>query len=132
VTLFDEMFNAACKSERVYRARMVACLTHRGKPVAYGRNQIKSHPFQKRFGKMEDCINLHAETDCIKNALKEYTIRDVERCFLYIMRVKKMEKGKDFVPGLACPCSGCMRAITTFGINKVFYSEDNKYEWCCL
>ena len=129
---FNEMFDAACASEKVHHAQVVACLAKRGRPVAYGVNQKKSHPFQKRFGKMEECITLHSEVDVIKNALKTCTVKELEKMDLYVMRAKRSGKGKPFIPGLAMPCKGCMKAIVTFSINRVYYSTDNSYEWNCL
>ena len=131
-TFFNEMFDSACKSEMANDARVYACLAVRGVPYSYGTNQKKSHPFQKRFGRIDECIYLHAEVDAIKNALKIHSVKEIEKSDIYIMRVKRTGKGKPFIPGLAKPCVGCMRAIVTFGINNCFYSSEDKYVWSCL
>lgn len=111
--------------EPVAQARIAACLVYQNQIISVGINQRKSHPFQKQFGKNSNAIFLHAETDCIKNALREYTIDHIAKCSLYVCRVKHCQKNKDkFVFGLAKPCEGCTRAIVNFGISKVCYSTD--------
>lgn len=113
--------------EPVAQARISACLVYKNEIISFGINQRKSHPFQAKFGKNRDSIFLHAETDCIKNALKTISIKELEKCTLYICRVKYLDSTKsNFVFGLAKPCPGCFRAIVNFGITKVFYSTDGK------
>lgn len=119
--LFKEMFEMACEGEPVGGARVVAQLTD-GQTSTFGYNQMKSHPFQKRFGKNEDCIYLHAEIDAIKNWFRFNQMNDLTDYELYVMRVKR--EGA-MVTGLAKPCEGCQRAIATFGISCVYYTEDN-------
>ena len=63
----------------VYRAKIVAGIYIRNKLVSIGENSYKTHPFQARFSKHEDCIYLHAEIDAIKNALREI---GVDECFI--------------------------------------------------
>lgn len=129
---FNILFNLAQMLDNNNGARIITSLNKRGNSIAYGSNKKKTHPFQKRFGKMEDCIQLHAEVDVIKNALREYSVTDLKKFDLYIMRAKRLGRGKPFIPGLAKPCSGCMRAIVAFDINNVYYSTENSYEWSCL
>ena len=73
--------------EPVRQARIAACLVHRNEIVSFGINQMKTHPFQAQFGKNKDSIFLHAETDCIKNALREIDVDELSRCTLYIWRI---------------------------------------------
>lgn len=116
--------------EPVRQARIAACLVYRNEIVSFGINQMKTHPFQAQFGKNKDSIFLHAETDCIKNALREIDVDELSRCTLYICRMKyQTHEKKKFIYGLAKPCAGCERAIATFGINKVYYTingDDNE------
>lgn len=100
-------------------ACVTACLVLGGKTISYGSNKKKTHPFQKRFMKNSESIYLHAETDCINNAIKNSAFKDLSKAKMYICRVKK-----DGSWGLAKPCSGCMKAIVTFGIREVYYSTD--------
>jgi tRNA(Arg) A34 adenosine deaminase TadA len=78
------------------------------------------------WGKNQDSIYLHAEIDAIKNALRLITQDQLAKCDIYIVRIKHPDNGSSsWVEGLAKPCSGCMRAITSFGLKKVFWTEDN-------
>ena len=129
---FNELFALALDSEEFAHARVVALITD-GYSSSYGFARNKTHPFQKRFGTTEDHIYLHAETDAIKNWLRfNGGVEDLSDCELYIMRVKKASRNGPWVIGLSKPCIGCMRAIATFGINEVYYTEDNAKEFTCL
>lgn len=110
--------------EPVAQARIAAAIVYKNEIVSIGVNQRKTHPFQAKYSKNEDSIFLHAETDAIKNALKHISLDELSSSVLYICRVK-IENGK-FVFGLSKPCCGCMRAISNFGINKVYYSLEEK------
>ena len=106
--------------------RISAAIVYRNNVVAFGVNAKKSHPFQAKFGKNEDSVYLHAETDAIKNALKYISIEDLSKSTLYICRVKFSDTMKrNMIFGLSKPCSGCSRCIATFGIRSVVYSLDN-------
>lgn len=109
--------------EPVRQARIAACLVYKNKIISFGVNQMKSHPFQAMYSKNKESIFLHAETDCIKNALREINVDELTRCTLYVCRMKyETNEKKKFIYGLAKPCPGCERAIATFGINKVYYT----------
>lgn len=121
--IFDILKKLAVTVEPVSRARIASAVTYRGNVVAFGINQMKSHPFMIPFTKNKDAIFLHAETDAIKNALKERD--DLSRCSLYVLRIKKDDDRKTNICGIAKPCIGCMKAISTFGIKSVKYTLDN-------
>lgn len=109
-----------------HRARIASCIVYKNDVISFGINRMKSHPFQKRFSKNNDSIYLHSETDAINNALKIITTEELSKSTLYICRVKyDNTKVKSLVWGLSKPCIGCMRAIATFNIKKVFYTCDN-------
>lgn len=115
--------------EPVAAARIAACMVYKNEVISFGICQKKSHPFQAKFGKNEDAIFLHAENDCIKNALKEYSLSQIASATLYVARVKYFDHTrKRFVFGLAKPCTGCSRAVATFGISRVIYSTETGYE----
>lgn len=115
--------------EPVAQARIAACIVYKNEIISFGINKKKSHPFQAKFGKNKDSIYLHAENDCIKNALRNLSVDEVAKSTLYICRVK-FDMTKNFVFGLAKPCPGCARAIASFGIKNVIYSNDNMgYEY---
>lgn len=106
--------------------RISAAIVFKNNIVAFGINARKSHPFQAKFGKNEDSVYLHAETDAIKNALKYISIEELSKSTLYVCRVKFSDTMKrSMIFGLSKPCSGCSRCIATFGIRNVVYSLDN-------
>ena len=130
--IFKILFNIAKNKIPAGNARIAATIVYNRYPISIGLNSMKTHPFQKKYGKNDRAICLHAEIDAIKNALKVLTVKELKYCDLYIMRVKKDKpRGKD-ITGLALPCEGCMRAIMTFDINNVFYSEDNYHGFICI
>lgn len=106
-------------------ARLSACIVYKGDIVSFGINEMKSHPFQARYGKNADSVFLHAETSAIKNALKYISQEELEKSTLYICRVKFTDyTKKKLIFGLSKPCPGCFRCINTFNIKQVIYSLD--------
>lgn len=106
--------------------RVSAAIVYRNDIVSFGASARKSHPFQARFGKNEDAVYLHAETDAIKNALKYISVEELERSTLYVCRIKFSDTHKKgMIFGLSKPCPGCTRCIVNFGIQSVIYSLDN-------
>ena len=116
--------------EAVRNARVAAGLLYKGDLVAVGYNRLKSHPFQKRFSKNEDAIFLHAENDCLINAIREYPgiLEDLHRCTLLVARSKRGQGG--WVSGIAKPCTGCQRAAAHFGIKRVYFTSDDEKIEC--
>jgi deoxycytidylate deaminase len=108
-------------------ARLASALHYKNQIIAYGVNQNKSHPFHSQFSEREGAIFLHAETDAIKNALKRISENELSKATLYVCRVKfdsGNRKTKKITWGLSKPCVGCQRAIATFGIKDVIFSEE--------
>lgn len=106
-------------------ARLSACIVYKGDIVSFGINEMKSHPFQAKYGKNADSVFLHAETSAIKNALKYITQEELEKATLYVCRVKYMDyTKKQMIFGLSKPCPGCFRCINTFNIKNVVFSLD--------
>jgi len=133
-TIMNLLLKMARDVEPVGQARLAAAIVYKNDIVAFGTNKKKTHPFQRRFCKHENAINLHAETDAIKNALRDLSVDQLSRSSLYVARVRyetsQIDLNKKFLrPGLAKPCVGCSRAISTFGIQKVCYSCDEGYDW---
>ena len=108
-------------------ARHAACVVIQNDIVAFGVNEMKSHPFQAKFSKNKEAVYLHAETSAIKNALKYVSVDDLERATLYVARIKSCPNHLLHF-GLSRPCSGCVRCINTFGIRQVVFSLDHGYE----
>ena len=126
------LMRVAETTEHTFRARHAAGIVFNGEFLGIGVNQKKSHPFQSRFMSNEFSIFLHSETDAIKNALKRYpaALEDLKKSTLYIARIKYDKDRSRTTWGLSRPCSGCLRAITTFEIPRVVYTLDipNRYE----
>lgn len=120
----------AIAAEPVSRQRLAAILVYKNEVLAIGYNKRKSHPFQRQFAKHEEAIYLHAEIDCIKNALRLYDEEMISKATMYVLRVKRPDDDhKAFVRGLAKPCCGCERAIAAFDIKKVYYTTDEGYDY---
>ena len=124
--ILDQLFDLAIDyDDNAHRAKLAACLTIRDTPIAWGFNAMKSHPFQAQYGKNDQSIYWHAETNCLFNALKRYRVEELKAATLYVVRAKKADDRKTWIRGLAQPCPGCMRAITEHGINKVVFTTDS-------
>lgn len=129
----DKVADIAASDGNDYRERVAAGLMYKGTFLSFGRNRKKSHPFQKRFGKNEDCIYLHAEIDCLVNATRNQVPLDIiSKSTLYVARVKKYHPSAvEYEWGIAKPCVGCQRAIASFDISDVVYTADRN-EFDCL
>lgn len=102
-----------------------AALVHRNKVISFGVNQMKTHPFQRNYGKNKEAIYWHAETSAIYTADKKLGFDKFENSILYIARVKYSCTDKlSFVAGLSFPCDGCLRCIKEYGIKTVIYTLD--------
>jgi len=130
--IFNTLFKLGLSSEKAANFRVASALTYKKNIISLGTNSMKTDPFQKRFGSCDLAICLHAEVAAIKNALKILPIEELKKCSLYILRVKQTKRNGDYVTGLSKPCAGCQRAIATFGIKHVFYTEDCQNDFVCL
>ena len=105
--------------------KVAAALIYRGRVLATGTNQYKTHPLMMTRGYREDQNWRHAEVDCILNGLKVMTKEQMTRCELRVVRVKRPHcNSKDWIFGLAKPCPGCSQVIRNFGIKQVTWTED--------
>ena len=119
----------AIAADPVRRSRLAAMLVYKNDIIAVGYNKKKTHPLAQRFQKHEEAIYLHAEIDCIKNALRIVDPELLQKCTMYVLRMKRPDHNpKGFVRGMAKPCCGCHHAIEQFGIKRVYYTTDEGYE----
>lgn len=125
---FAEIAFASAKCvESIAGARIAAIIVYKNRIKAFGFNQRKTHPFQAEYSRRHDAIYLHAEVDTIKNFLRECDVDDLAKCTLYVVRAKYSDDAKSrMIMGMAKPCSGCRRAISTFKIGRVVYSTDDQ------
>lgn len=99
------------------RCNHVAGIYYNEKLIVYGRNKKKSHPLQARYSDRPHRIYLHAEIDAIVNFLKEYSIWALRDTEMVVIRLTP-----DNVLGNSQPCTGCMRAITSFELKSIKWS----------
>jgi deoxycytidylate deaminase len=112
-------------------SRIAAAIVRGKEIVSFGANQMRTHPFQAKFGKNPESIFWHAETNAIFNALRVVDVDSLKKADLYVYRVMySSTKREKFILGNAKPCPGCARCITDFGIKRVFYTTERGYE--CL
>lgn len=90
----------------------------KGNFIGAGENSLKSHPLAARFSRHPDAIYLHAELAAIAYAIHRGRLEDLQGATMYVARVLK-----DGTPALAKPCSGCVRALAEFGIEKVEWTQ---------
>ena len=109
--------------EPTFRVRIVAAIVHKGKIVAIGKNQNKTHPVAALYSKHEEAIYLHAEVDAINKAKKK--LKDLSKAEMYIMRMKQ-----DGSLGLSAPCKGCSKCIEAYGLKKVTYTTNEGLTEC--
>lgn len=112
------------------RFKLAAGIVFRRHLIATGVNSYKTHPWMNEWGTNSDSIFLHAEIDAIKNSLKLINQSQLERCSMYIVRVKRLSPTDRYrwTYGLAKPCDGCMRAITNFNLKQVLWTHDESKE----
>lgn len=112
-------------------SRVVAAVVKSKSITSFGANQMRTHPFQAKFGKNPESLYWHAETNAIYNALRVLDVGDLKKADLYVCRVKYLStKREQFVLGNAKPCVGCAKCIADFGVKRVFYTTETGYE--CL
>lgn len=103
--------------EPTFRVRIVAAVVYKGRIVAIGKNQNKTHPVAAQYSKHRSAIYLHAEVDAINKAKRK--LKDLSKAEIYILRLKQ-----DGTYGLCAPCEGCSRCIKDNGIKKITYTEN--------
>jgi tRNA(Arg) A34 adenosine deaminase TadA len=94
-----------------------ACIVHKGKIIAIGRNKRKSHPTQAKYSKNKESIYLHAELDAIIRAVNRFGTEVIKESDIYVLRLTR--NGKH---GHSKPCAGCAKAIDAFGLKGVYWT----------
>jgi deoxycytidylate deaminase len=115
--IFSILEKVSLASDLIRGSRHAAAIVYRNKIIALGNNQLKTHPFQQKYGKNEHCLFLHAEIDAIIRAIRNYGPDVLKKSSLYVLRTTKTGRIKD-----SCPCSGCQKAIEAFDIKNVFHT----------
>lgn len=111
----------------VRSAKLASAIVLKDEIVAFGFNQMKSHPFQRKYARNADAIYWHSENMAIFNASKKIEKSDFRKATLYVARVKRFNSFRQgFVQGLACPCEGCQQSIKDFAVRRVVYTKDSE------
>ncbi|MCX8008183.1 MAG: hypothetical protein N3A54_00605 [Patescibacteria group bacterium] len=111
-------------NKEIPRAKISSAVVYKGVIVSFGVNSYKTSPFQMRYSKNEHSIYLHAEIEAIKNASRYLMLEEFRKSSLLVCRVKYFPKLGKYGFGLAHPCTGCMKAIESFGIRKIIYTGE--------
>lgn len=129
-SILNFLIRQAISVDPVNSSKIAAAIVIKNQIISTGSCKFKTHPFQTKFGKNKDSIYLHAEIEAIKNALNCMHPDDLKYATLYVQRVKRPGQHHNdvWINGMAKPCCGCMRCISTFGIKKVIYSTETGYE----
>lgn len=116
-TLLEEAIKVAQANPITDLPKMAALIYDRKKLISVGMNSRKSHPLAKQFQKHPEAICTHAEIAAIVNAMRQGI--SVEGMSMYIARI-----GRLGYPLLAKPCIGCSRALISFGLKNVYWTEN--------
>ena len=131
IYFLDLATKQALSSSGAGGAYLGAVLVAKNRPLSFGTNQPKTHPFQAEFAKNPEALFLHAETAAINNALRQMSKEDLcdLKTTLYIVRIKRKTAipGAPIIRALAKPCIGCTDAIAAYNINRIVYTV-NEYE----
>jgi tRNA(Arg) A34 adenosine deaminase TadA len=105
-------------------SRHTAAITYKNRFVAFGHNRRKTHPLAFKYSRNpEKNAYLHAEVDCIRNALNVVDVDQLGKCTLYVCRIYKNNS-----LALSRPCWACADCCEAFNIKEVIYSiKENKY-----
>ena len=116
-TIMTRLLREATKNKPVFRARVVAAVVYRGKIIAIGKNQNKTHPEAAKYCKHEDAIFLHAEVDAINRAKKKMPC--LSKTQIFVLRIRQ-----DGTVGNSLPCLGCASCIEEHKVSQINYTNE--------
>lgn len=119
---FKDIMVAMALNSDHHRCKHSALISYKNQVISVACNRFKSHPFQKKYGRADEAIFLHAEVSAIKQALRRISLKELSKSTMYVVRVGINKEENPFFM-YSKPCDGCMRAIVEFDISKVFYTE---------
>lgn len=129
--IMRELLNLAHDAPSDCKTRMAAAVAVRGEVLAWGTNEMRTHPFQAKFAKKDEAVFWHAETKTIHNFLRRHDWELLQKATIYVARIKRpFVRARHHVPGMARPCKGCFSCITQFGIGRVVYSTETEGFQC--
>lgn len=110
------------------RIKIGSVLVYKNKVISVGWNMKKSHPYQKilnKYGKYnQDKIHnyLHSEINCLLN-IKDLNVNWI-KVSIFIYR-----EDKNGNLAMCKPCSSCIKALKEKGVKKIFYTDQNGYNY---
>jgi deoxycytidylate deaminase len=124
---FDATREVALNSE-FYKAHIGCIAVYKGKIIAKGYNQSKTHPMQMKYNRYREmnytCKNMLAKVHAEVKVLSQIKNMDIDfkkvKLFIYRARV-------DRPYSISRPCQACMKAIIDLGIKDIYYTTDNGY-----
>lgn len=114
--ILSNLFIVASSHQGVKGKRFAATICKDGIFTPYGVNSYKTSPLQLKYAENPFKIYLHAEIEALSRATRKCG-GDVEGATAFVIRLSA-----DGKLASAKPCSGCMAALTAFGIKEVCYS----------
>ena len=107
--------------------KLGAVIFAKGRLIAKGQNQTKTHPRQKKYNALRGNVSfqskhyLHAEMDAL-NKVQGMNLKNAE-----IMIYRTSNDRQNRQQGLARPCAACMKAIKDAGISVIHYSTPDGF-----
>ena len=103
-------------------ARVGCVLVEGGQIVSTGWSSMRTHPLQASHSKNQWAIHLHAEVDCLADAIDDVLFNNalrnrMRKRTLVVVRIKR-----DGSLALARPCGGCMSLIVKCGVGELYFS----------
>lgn len=98
--------------------KMAAIIAKRKKVMSTGYNKRKTHPMMLKFTDNHLRVCVHAEVDAIINALKTHTEKELKGAEIFVARILKNGQR-----GIAKPCNICQKALDSYGITAIHYTE---------
>jgi len=105
-----------------------ASLEYRGVALFVATNTHKTHPLQQNYYPHEASKGTHAEISILAKYLSREAASAVRggsklpglhKCTMRVWRFRK-----DGSLAMAKPCVGCQRALTTYGLGVILYTDD--------
>lgn len=116
LTTYQGLTNLALVSMGAAGKRHAAYVKRGSEILGSGVNSYKTSPLQKRFAADEHHIYLHAEIEALSRSSRR-SLGDLEGTTCCVVRInRKMEAAS------SKPCTGCMRALLSFGVKEVYYT----------
>lgn len=109
----------------VGRSKHFSFLARKKAIIAVGWNKSRTtHPLAKKYGHRFSCI--HSELDVLLNF--PYPLKELYRYDLINVRINSVDSLV-----MSFPCVWCRKMLSDFGINKVYYTNNNgQFEVCYL